>query len=61
MLQGLAMAGGLNPFAKRDKIKVFRQEGDKTKIFPFRYDDVVEGKRLEENITLKKGDVIVVP
>ena len=61
VLQGLAMAGGLNPFAKRDKIKVFRQEGDKTKIFPFRYDDVVEGKRLEENITLKKGDVIVVP
>jgi polysaccharide export outer membrane protein len=61
VLQALAMAGGLNPFAKRDKIKVFRQEGDKTKILRFHYDDVVEGKRLEENITLKRGDVIVVP
>ncbi len=61
VLQALAMAGGLNPFAKRDKIKVFRQEGEKTKILRFHYDDVVEGKRLEENITLKRGDVIVVP
>ena len=55
------MAGGLNPFAKRNNIKVFRAEGGATKTFPFHYDDVVEGKRLEENIELKRGDVIVVP
>ena len=61
VLQALAMAGGLNPFAKRNSIKVFRQEGGKTIIFPFHYDDVVEGKRLEENIELKRYDVIVVP
>jgi polysaccharide export outer membrane protein len=61
VLQALAMAGGLNPFAKRGSIKVFRQEGDKTKLFPFHYDDVIEGKRLEENITLKRGDIVVVP
>ena len=61
VLQGLAMAGGLNPFAKRNDIKIFRQEEKKTKIFPFRYDDVVEGRNLEENIVLQRGDVIVVP
>ncbi len=61
VLQALAMAGGLNTFAKRNSIKVFRQEGGKTTIFPFRYDDVVEGKHLEENIELKRYDVIVVP
>ena len=61
VLQALAMAGGLNPFAKRNSIKIFRQEGGKTRIFPFHYDDVVEGKRLEENIELKRYDVIVVP
>jgi polysaccharide export outer membrane protein len=61
VLQALAMAGGLNPFAKRNSIKVFRQEGGKTIIFRFHYDDVVEGKRLEENIELKRYDVIVVP
>jgi polysaccharide biosynthesis/export protein len=61
VLQALASAGGLNPFAKRDKIKVFRQEGGTTKTFTFRYDDVADGKHLEDNIELKRGDVIVVP
>jgi polysaccharide export outer membrane protein len=61
VLQALSMAGGCNPFAKRDKIKIFRQEGDKTHIFHFQYDSVVDGKNLEQNIMLMRGDVIVVP
>jgi polysaccharide export outer membrane protein len=61
VLQALSIAGGFNPFAKRDKIKVFRQEGDKTHIFNFQYDSVVKGKNLEQNIMLKRGDVVVVP
>lgn len=61
VLQALSIAGGFNPFVKRDKIKVFRQEGDKTNIFNFQYDSVVEGKNLEQNIMLKRGDVVVVP
>ena len=61
VLQALAIAGGLNPFAKRQSIKVFRQEDGKTKIFRFHYDDVVDGKNLEENIELKRGDIVVVP
>ncbi|QTA89990.1 polysaccharide biosynthesis/export family protein [Desulfonema magnum] len=61
VLQALSMAGGLNPFAKRNKIKIFREEGDQTKIFEFRYDDVSDGIHLEQNIRLKRADVIVVP
>ena len=61
VLQALAMAGGLNPFAKRNSIKVFRSNGGVTKTFPFQYDEVVEGRHLEENIELERGDVIVVP
>lgn len=61
VLQALSMAGGLNPFAKRNSIKVFRNQGGTTKTFPFQYDDVVEGKHLEQNIELERGDVIVVP
>lgn len=61
VLQALSMAGGLNPFAKRGKIKIFRQEGEKTTVFAFKYDEVVDGTRLEQNILLKRGDVIVVP
>lgn len=61
VLQALATAGGLNVFAKRDKIKVFRQGINETTIFPFDYDSVVDGKRLEQNIHLKRGDVVVIP
>ena len=61
VLQALAMAGGPNEFAKRNKIKIFRYEGEKTSIFKFRYDDVSEGVDLEQNIWLKRGDVIFVP
>jgi polysaccharide export outer membrane protein len=60
-LQSLAIAGGPNPFAKKNDIKIFRQEGGKTTIHTFRYDDVVEGKNMEDNILLKRGDVMVVP
>ncbi|HVP79216.1 MAG TPA: polysaccharide biosynthesis/export family protein [Thermodesulfobacteriota bacterium] len=61
VLQALSMAGGLNPFAKRSSIKIFRQEGNQTLIFDFDYDGVVDGKHLRQNITLKRGDVVVVP
>jgi polysaccharide export outer membrane protein len=61
VLQALAMAGGLNPFAKRNDIKIFRKIKDKTKIFEFEYDDVTDGKNLKQNIQLKRGDVVVVP
>jgi len=61
VLQALAMAGGLNPFAEQGNIKIFREAKDGKKIFNFDYDDVAGGKKLAENIKLKRGDVIVVP
>ena len=61
ILQALATAGGLNPFAEKDKIKIIRQDGERTIIYPFRYSLVSAGSNLEENIWLKRGDVIVVP
>jgi len=61
VLQALAMAGGLNPFAKRGKIKIFREEGAETKTFSFDFDEVAKGEALEQNIRLHRGDVIVVP
>jgi polysaccharide export outer membrane protein len=60
-LQALAMAGGPNPFAKRNKIKIFRKEDGNTVIFDFPYGDISKGERLEYNILLKRGDVMVVP
>lgn len=61
VLQALSMAGGFNPFAEKDDIRIFRQENGVTTIHLFNYDKVSRGKHLEENIMLKRGDVIVVP
>ncbi|HUN55795.1 MAG TPA: polysaccharide biosynthesis/export family protein [Smithella sp.] len=61
VLQALSTAGGLNPFAKQNDIKIFRKDKEETTIFPFQYDKVVDGKRLEQNIQLNRGDIVVVP
>jgi polysaccharide export outer membrane protein len=61
VLQALAMAGGLNPFAKRGDIKIFREQEGGTKVFFFDYDAVADGKDPKQNMRLKKGDVVVVP
>lgn len=61
VLQALTLAGGLTPFAKEDKIKVLRKQGGKEIVIPFDYSEVKKGQRLEQNITLRSGDVIVVP
>jgi polysaccharide export outer membrane protein len=62
VLQALSMAGGLTPFAKPNEIRIMRKlPGGKQQVLPFRYNDVVKGKELEQNIILKPGDVVVVP
>ncbi|HUI66723.1 MAG TPA: polysaccharide biosynthesis/export family protein [Nitrospirota bacterium] len=61
VLQALATAGGLNAFAKGTKIRILRHGKNETTIFPFDYDEVVNGKHLEQNIHLRRGDVVVVP
>jgi len=61
VLQALSMAGGVNPFADNNDIKVMRTEDSRTTVYKFRYNDVSKGKNLEQNITLMRGDVIIVP
>jgi len=61
VLQALAMAGGLNPFAEKDDIKIFRKDKDRTLVYSFRYSQVVSGNYLDDNLLLQRGDVIVVP
>jgi polysaccharide export outer membrane protein len=61
VLQALALAGGLNSFAERNGIKIFREVQGQTQIFEFRYDDVAKKNDLKQNIELQRGDVIVVP
>ncbi len=62
VLQGLAMASGLTPFAEGNEIQIFRTKDDgTTSLIAFDYDDVSRGRNLQQNIFLKRGDVIVVP
>lgn len=61
VMQALAMGGGLNEFADKDSILILRQKDDKIVKIPFDYKEVEEGEDLEQNIFLKRGDVIVVP
>lgn len=61
VLQALSLAGGLTPFAKENDIKVIRRDKGEQRVYPFRYGDVRNGRGLEQNIVLQRGDVVVVP
>jgi polysaccharide biosynthesis/export protein len=60
VLQAVA-SSGFTQFARLNGIYVLRVENGRQVKFPFHYKDVVKGKKAEENILLKPGDVIVVP
>jgi len=61
VLQALSLAGGLTPFAEEGNIKIVRKQRGKETILRFNYAEVKKGRRLEQNITLQSGDVIIVP
>jgi polysaccharide export outer membrane protein len=61
VMQVLAMAGGMTPFAKKDDIIIIRKDNGGQKVFPFNYSQVAEGKDLGQNIRLEPGDTVVVP
>lgn len=61
VLQALSMAGGGTPFASLNDIKILRRTGDVQQALRFKYDDVIKGRDLEQNIILQSGDVVVVP
>lgn len=61
VMQALSMAGGFSPFADLEHISILREQNGKQIRIKFNYKEVAKGKHLEENILLKRGDVIVVP
>jgi polysaccharide export outer membrane protein len=61
VLQLIAQAGGFTPFAKKDDIVVLRTEEGRQMRLKFKYKEVVQGKKTEQNIALHPGDTVVVP
>jgi polysaccharide export outer membrane protein len=61
IMQALSLAGGLSAFADANSILILRSEKGSQNKIPFNYKEVRKGEKLEQNIILKTGDVIVVP
>ena len=61
VMQALSMAGGLTPFAATNDIKILRRTGSRQIALSFKYNDVLKGRHLEQNVMLHSGDIVVVP
>lgn len=61
VLQAIALAGGLGPFAAEKRIKIRRKQNGEETLYEFDYDAFTSGEDMSGNIGLKSGDVIIVP
>jgi len=61
VMQALSMAGGTSRFASLGDIKILRRFNEGQIVYPFDYEDIEDGKNLDQNIILLSGDVVVVP
>jgi len=61
VLDVLAAAGGPTPTAKSKNIKIVRYLNGREIQYSFNYKDVINGKNMQQNITLQNRDIILVP
>jgi polysaccharide export outer membrane protein len=61
VLQLISLAGGLREYAKSKDIVILRTENGQQTAIPFNYKDVMNRKKLTQNILLKPGDTVIVP
>jgi polysaccharide export outer membrane protein len=61
VLQAIALAGGLAPFAAEKRIKIRRKQNGSETLYEFDYDAFSSGEDLSGNMTLQNGDVVIVP
>lgn len=61
VMQAIALAGGITPFADKTNIKVLRAKNGNNQVYWFNYKQVANGENLSQNITLAPGDTVVVP
>lgn len=61
VMQALSIAGGTTAFAQLNNIIIIRRQNGRQTIKEFRYNDIVKGQNLDQNILLEVGDVVLVP
>jgi len=60
VLQALTVVGGLLEYADKGNIVIVRAENGRERRFKFNYNDVVKGKKVQQNILLQPGDTVIV-
>jgi len=60
VLQLIASVGGLAEFADKKNVMILRMENGRERRFKFNYNEVIEGKNLQQNIMLQPGDTVLV-
>lgn len=61
VVQALTLAGGTTPYASESKIRVLRRQDGQEVVFSVNFNDIKRGRKLQQNIILQSGDVVVVP
>lgn len=61
VLEALALAHGLTPYARGESITILRRSEGKERRIPISYPILASGKRPEMNLYLLRGDVVIVP
>jgi polysaccharide export outer membrane protein len=61
VLDLILAVGGLTEFAAGNRAKLIRQQDGKTREIRIRIDDLLNNGKMERNVALRPGDVIVVP
>jgi polysaccharide export outer membrane protein len=62
IVEAIALAGGFDPFADTDNIRIVRRLPDGKEVeYRFDYEAYMDGKAPNTNFLLKSGDVIYVP
>ncbi len=61
VMQAIALAGGLSPFAASQRIQLHRKVNGVDSTFIFNYNAYAAGTDTADNIDLKSGDIIIVP
>jgi polysaccharide export outer membrane protein len=60
LMQIIAMAGGLTPYAK-GRVIVLRDRGGRERRYELDLGAIISGRRPQDNLTLQPGDTLVVP
>jgi polysaccharide biosynthesis/export protein len=61
LIQAIAIAGGLGPFAAERRIKLRRKVNGVETLYEFDYNAFASGDDLSGNLLIHSGDVIIVP